>query len=275
MREVLFTKLFLGRSLDQIVRSANQIGIAGIDLLIRKGHQVEPGDPTGIARAVKALKAGGLSVPMATTDMIDPEAPDVVAVMQACADVGIELVRLGYYPYEPARGYAACFEEARRHLDGFEKLAERTGIRFAVQLHGDTLHGSGAQTLALLDGHDPKAVSAYPDPGNQTVQDGREDWRLTFDVLKPWLACVGMKNGGWFAGGYNSHGQRRWRSDWLGLSEGMVPWDDITAHLVATAYSGFLSFHSHYETPFDQVIDQTRSDLNYIRICIAAAQGKA
>lgn len=272
MREVLFTKLFLGKSLDQIVRSASEIGIASIDLLIRKGHQVVPEDPAGIARAVRTLEAGGLAVPMATTDTIDPDKPGVAAIMQACADAGIELVRLGYYLYEPERGYAACFEQARRHLDGFESLAERTGIRFSVQLHGDTLHGSGAQTLALLKGHDPKAISAYPDPGNQAVQDGREDWRLTFDVLKPWLACVGMKNGGWFAGAYNDRGQRRWRSDWLGLSEGMVPWDDITAHLVSIGYSGFLSFHSHYETPFDQVIDQTRSDLNYIRARIAAAK---
>jgi len=272
MKEVLFTKLFVGQSLDQIVRSANEIGIPGIDLLIRNGHQVEPGDPSGIARAVKALEAGGLGVPMATTDAIDPNASDVVAVMQACADAGIELVRLGYFPYEVERGYAACFEQARRHLDGLERLAAQLGIRFAVQLHGDTLHGSGAQTLMLLQGHDPNTLTAYPDPGNQTVQDGREDWRLTFDVLRPWLACVGMKNGGWFAGRHDSSGQRRWHSDWTALSEGMVPWDHIVAHLVATGYDGFLSFHSHYEVPFEQVIDQTRSDVNFIRACIASAR---
>jgi sugar phosphate isomerase/epimerase len=44
----------------------------------------------------------------------------------------------------------------------------------------------------------------------------------------------------------------------------MVPWDDIIRHLAATGFDGLLTLHSHYEVPLPQVIDQTRSDLNYI-----------
>jgi hypothetical protein len=55
------------------------------------------------------------------------------------------------------------------------------------------------------------------------VQDGRENWRFTFDVLAPWLCCVGVKNGGWFPAELSEAGQRRWRSDWLGVPDGMVP----------------------------------------------------
>lgn len=269
MRTVLFTKLFRGRTIEEIGDSAADLGFDGIDLLIRPGHQVEPDAPEAVAAAVRRLGEDGLAVPMATTDLTDA-AGSAERVLAACAAAGIGLVRLGYWKYVPDRGYASCFEAARRDLDGLARLAERTGVRLAIQLHGDTIHGSGAQTAALLTGHDPSLVGAYPDPGNQVVQDGREDWRFTFDVLRPWLCCVGVKNGGWFPAELSASGQRRWRSDWLGVPDGMVPWDDIAAHLARSGYDGLLSFHSHYETPLPQVLDQTRVDLGFMRRAIGA-----
>jgi sugar phosphate isomerase/epimerase len=140
-----------------------------------------------------------------------------------------------------------------------------------IQIHGDTIHASGMQTAALLAGHDVSVLGAYVDPGNQTVQDGREDWRLTLDVLQPWLTTLGVKNGGWFPAGLNESGQRRWASDWLGIADGMVPWDAIIGKLVADDFDGILTLHSHYEIPYAQVIDQTRTDLNYVKRLIAGS----
>ncbi|HEU0116646.1 MAG TPA: TIM barrel protein [Thermomicrobiales bacterium] len=272
MQTVLFTKLFRGRTLDEIAEHGAGLGFDGIDLLIRNGHQVTPGEPDGLAGAAARLQAAGLSVPMATTDLTDPNWSGAARLLAACADAGIGTIRLGYWKYDPAVGYAAQFDAARRDLDGLSALARAAGVQLAIQLHGGTLHGSGAQTRALLEGHDPQFISAYPDPGNQVVQDGREDWRFTFDVLRPWLSCVGVKNGGWFAGDIDANGQRRWRSDWLGLADGMVPWDDILAFLAEERFDGLLTLHSHYEVPFDQVIDQTRADLRYVRRQIGASE---
>ncbi len=270
VQAVLFTKLFKEHTLDEIAEHGSDLGFDGIDLLIRNGFQVTPGEPAGIAGAVTRLRDAGLSVPMATTDLTDPGWPGAERLLAACADSGIQTVRLGYWKYDPTVGYAAQFDAARRDFAGLANLARSTGVQLAIQLHGDTLHGSGAQTRALLADHDPRVISAYPDPGNQTVQDGREDWRFTFDVLKPWLSCVGVKNGGWFPGEIDANGQRRWWSDWLGLADGMVPWDDILAYLTEDGFDGLLTLHSHYETPFEQVIDQTRADLRFVRRSIAA-----
>lgn len=271
MESVLFTKLFRGMTLDDIAETGVELGFDGIDLLIRAGHQVEPGAPEGIALAVRRLQAAGLTVPMATTDLTDPAALPAADLFAACAAAGIRTIRLGYWKYDPGIGYAVLLDTARRHLDALAKLARTAGVRLAIQLHGGTIHGSGAQTYNLLKDHDPAEISAYPDPGNQTVQDGREDWRFTFDILKPWLSAVGVKNGGWFPAEVAESGQRRWASDWFGLSEGMVPWDDIARHLVTSGFDGLLTFHSHYEVPFAQVKEQTRNDLAFIRRQIAAA----
>ena len=272
MQNVLFTKLFKGQTLDEIARQGSELGFDGIDLLIRNGFQVTPDEPEGIAAAVAQLQRAGLTVPMATTDLTDPHWPGAERLFAACAQAGIRTIRLGYWKYDPAVGYAAQFDAARRDLDGLARLARATGVQLALQLHGDTIHGSGAQALALLQDHDPQAISAYPDPGNQVTQDGREDWRFTFDVLKPWLSCVGVKNGGWFQGQLDEHGQRRWWSDWLGLADGMVPWDDILLFLAQAGFDGLLTFHSHYEVPYELVIDQTRTDLRYAQRVLAAAR---
>jgi len=268
MKAVMFTKLFKGLPLDAMGRHIAELGFDGVDLLIRDGHQLTPASPGEIGPAVERLKGMGLTVPMATTDLVEA---DGIAdrVLGACADAGIGTIRLGYYRYAGS-GYREALDGARRKLDGLDGLAGRHGVRLAIQLHGDTIHASGAQTVLLLDGRDPARISAYPDPGNQVVQDGRDDWRFTFEVLRPWLACVGVKNGGWFPGRIDASGQRVWTSDWLGLADGMVRWDAIVAHLKADGFDGLLTLHSHYEVPLMQAIDQTRTDLNYVRRLLGA-----
>jgi sugar phosphate isomerase/epimerase len=263
---VMFTKLFKGRTLDQVAADLTGLGFQGADLLIRPGHQLEPSAPEAIAPAVRLLEAAGLAVPMATTDLVDPDDPTTARVLGACADAGVRLVRLGYFRSDPATPYAAAFERARRALDGLARLAASLGVTLALQLHGRTIHASGAQAAALLRDHDARQLAAYPDPGNQATQDGREDWRFTFEVLRPWLACVGVKNGGWFPAGRNPAGQRQWRAEWLGIADGMVPWDEILPSLAAHGFQGVLTLHSHYEgMPLAQALDQTRADLAFVR----------
>lgn len=208
MQLVLFTKLFLGKSIEEIADTGADLGFDGIDLLVRNGHQVTPDDPAGIRPAVERLQEAGLSVPMATTDITDPARQDTEAIFAALVEAGITTARLGYWKYDPSVGYRTLLEGARRDLDALAKIARKTGLALTIQLHGDTIHASGAQTSALLEGHDVSVLGAYADPGNQTVQDGREDWQFTLDILEPWLTALGVKNGGWFPASLAKTGQR-------------------------------------------------------------------
>lgn len=265
LKTILFTKLFETRPAEQIGETAAELGFDGIDLLVRTGFTVTPENPSGIGKAVDTWKAMGLSVPNATTDMTDPADFPAEAVLGACADAGIETVRLGYWLYEGSRRHADMFDEARGHLDTLETMAERFGVTLTLQLHGGTIHSSGALALRLIEDRNPERIAAYIDPGNQIVQDGHEGWRLTFDLLGSRLRCVGVKNGGWSPGKTDPSGQRLWGSDWLGVPDGAVPWHEIIPHLIDSGYDGPLSFHGHYALPLGQVLDQTRTDLRYIR----------
>lgn len=272
MQTVLFTKLFKGVELAEVARRIRDIGFDGIDLLIRNGHQLEPAKPREIATAITTIKGFGLTVPMATCDVSDAADPVAEPMFAACHAAGVRVIRMGYYAYDPSEGYDHAVSNARRKLEGLERLAEKTGQQLALQIHGGTIHGSGAQAAVLLKDRNPNFIGVYPDPGNQSVQEGREDWRFTFEVLKPWICCVGVKNGGWFPGKLNAMGQRIWASDWLGLSEGMVPWDQILTQLKSDGFTGILTVHGPYEMGLEQAVDQLGSDLSYIRRVTGAAK---
>lgn len=271
MRTALFTKLFGGRPVAEIADTVARLGFDGTDLLVRDGFTVSPEQADELPGVVAAFAQAGAPVLMVTTDLTDPAAYPAEKLLAGCAASGVRLVRLGYWMYEPQQGHAKLADAARRDLDALEALAMRHGITLMIQLHGETIHSSGALTLPLLADRDPEVIGAYPDPGNQAVQDGREEWQLTFDLLGPWLRCVGVKNGGWFGAQIAATGQRHWWSDWLALNEGMVPWDEIVPALAARGYDGLLSLHSHYELPYEQVLDVTGNDRRYIAGLLRAA----
>lgn len=267
-----FTKTLQGLYVMEAAEIAAELGFDCIDLLIRDGHAVTPDRPDGIAPAVRTFGASGLRTILATIDATKPD-ETAARLLGHCADAGIGLVRLGFWRYGPVPGWRDLVDEARRDLEGFEQLAVRLGIKLMVQLHGGSIHSSGAQTAQLLAGRDPARIGAYPDPANQAIQEGREDWRLTLDILEPWLCCMGVKNGGWSAGAFRPSGQREWRAEWTALDEGMVPWDEIVPHLLAAGFGGPFSLHSHYRIPRDQALAKVRGDLVYFRRLVAAATG--
>lgn len=259
-----FTKTLEGLSPQQAAETTADLGFDCADLLIREGHVVSPMAPQDIAHAVQAFGASGVRIPMATIDATQPDEA-AARLLGHCAEAGIGQVRLGFWRYDPTRRWQAQVDDARRDLDGFEALAGRLGVVLTIQLHGGTLHSSGALAAQLLAGRDPARIGAYPDPANQIVHEGSEDWRVTLDLLEPWFCCIGVKNGGWFPGVCDAGGQRHWQSDWLGLDEGMVPWNEIVPHLVRTGFAGVVSLHSQYRVPRRQALDKVRADLAYFR----------
>ncbi|MBB3646388.1 sugar phosphate isomerase/epimerase [Rhizobium sp. BK619] len=266
-----FTKTLEGLPPETAAEIIADLGFDCADLLVRDGHAVSPDRPEEIVKAAKLFADAGLSIPMATIDFTRPDAA-ASRLLGFCGEAGIGQVRLGFWRYDPSRRWKVQVDEARRDLDGFERLAERFAVKLTIQLHGGTLHSSGALAMQLLAGRDPISVGAYPDPANQIIREGSEDWRLTLDLLDPWFCCMGVKNCGWFPGAYGVPGQRAWHSDWYGLDDGMVPWNDIIPHLVVTGFAGVLSVHSQYRVPREQALDKARADLSYLRRLVAAAK---
>lgn len=156
-----FTKTLEGLPVETAAEITAELGFDCADLLIREGHAVSPDRPEEIVKAGKLFAAAGLRIPMATIDATQPDDP-ASRLLACCGEAGIGQIRLGFWRYDPSRRWQVQFDEARRDLDGFERLADKFGIKLTIQLHGGTLHASGALAAQLLAGRDTMRIGAIP-----------------------------------------------------------------------------------------------------------------
>lgn len=255
MRVLAFTKPFGRRDVGSLADAVAATGAEGADLVVRDGQTVTPDEPYRIGTVARALDARGLGLDVVTTDFLDATDERADHVLGACADAAVGLVRVGFYRYDPVRGYRAGFDDARRGLSALAELGAHHGVRVALQLHHGTVHPSAGLALPLLAGLDEVAV--YADPGNQ-AKEGSEDWRLNLDLLGDRVACIGVKNAAW------RETPQGWRCEFQPFTAGgVVPWPDIAAGLRDRDYTGMLSVHVHHEVP--DVVDAVRQDIAHLR----------
>jgi sugar phosphate isomerase/epimerase len=261
VRVIVFTKPVGSLSIGELADAVAELGVAGVDLVVREGQTVTPDNPSGIRAVAAALAERGLALEVVTTSFIEPD-EHTEAIFDACAEADVRLVRAGFFRYDPAWGYERSLSVARRGLAGLAGIAADSGVRLAVQLHHGTVHQSAAHVLRLTS--DLDEVLVYADFGNQ-AKEGSEDWRLTLDLLGDRLACVGVKTAAW---------QRTpdgWSVDWVPLSEGgVVPWPAILPGLRERGYDGPLSLHTFYPAP--DPITAIRADLGHLR-ALQSARG--
>jgi sugar phosphate isomerase/epimerase len=239
VRVLAFTKSFGSVPVDRLADAVAATGADGADLVVRHNQTVAPDEPAGIGAVAAALRRRGLSLPVVTTDLLTADAA-ALGVLTACADAGVELVRAGFYRYDPAQGYARCLDAARRGLASLADEARRCGVRMVLQIHHETIHPSAALALAVVRDLD---VGVYADPGNQ-AKEGTEAWALHLDLLGDRLACSGVKNAQWVRGA-----DGRWAPQWCPLADGVVPWPDLLPELAERLPAGPLSVHAHHPAP--------------------------
>ncbi|GAA3341337.1 hypothetical protein GCM10020358_32280 [Amorphoplanes nipponensis] len=126
------------------------LGADGAELVVRAGQTVTPDEPGRLRDAARELARHGLRLGVVTTDLV---AADDTAdrILGRCAELGVPLVRLGWWRYDAATGYQHTLNRARRALAGLAGLGRRHGVRLALQLHHGTIHPSAAHALRLTE----------------------------------------------------------------------------------------------------------------------------
>lgn len=252
MRVVVLTKPFGALEPARLAGVLAEAGADGAELVVREGQTVPPGAPEGLGAVAKELERAGLSLDVVTTDLLgEDDAATAERILATCGDIGVTVVRAGFYRYDPALGYTRRLERARRGLGTLAELAERHGVRLALQLHHGTIHPSGALALRLTEGL--PGVRFYADPGNQ-AKEGSEHWRLNLDLIGDRMVCVGVKNAAW------SQGAVEWQPFTDG---GIIRWVDILPGLREIGYAGPLSLHVHYPTA--DPLAAVRGDVRHLR----------
>jgi sugar phosphate isomerase/epimerase len=244
---LVMTKPFGALSPGRLAGTLATLGADGAELVVREGQTVTPGEPGRLREVAAELTRHGLRLGVVTTDLVRPgESADTI--LGVCAELGVPLVRLGWWRYDAAVGYQRILDTARRDIAALAGLGRRHGVRLALQLHHGTIHPSAAHALRLTE-----ELAVYLDPGNQAME-GSEQMEMSLDLLGDRVACVGVKNAAWGDTGLN----------WQPLADGgVVDWPATLGVLRARGYAGPLVLHAHYPSA-DPVADVGR-DLAYLR----------
>jgi sugar phosphate isomerase/epimerase len=239
-----FSKVVPQMNWQDLAKSAKDAGFLGIDLTVRGGGHVKPENAAeDLPKAVAAIRAEGLEVPMITTALTTVENPTAVPILSTAAKLSIPYMKPGYYRYKFV-DMRKELEEASNQFAALVGLATKYGVQ--VGFHNDA-NFIGSQTwdiLKVMDTLDPKWAGYYWDIENGTVIGGGEGWRNAATLALPRLKMVGAKDFYWekAEGGV-------WRVKGCPIGQGMCNYKKFLPMLAAADFHGPISLHMEYEVP--------------------------
>ena len=198
MQYIYFTKTLKDQAVEALPEILRGIGADGADLCVRPGYPVNPSNArTELPKAAARLREAGLTVPMisAPTNLHDPADPSAEALVVACHDAGVPNLKPGYWTFGSAP-FQAQLDTARKQVAGWQRLAERYGVRCCVHIHsGNYLTLNTAAALLVVGDSDPARVGLYLDPGHLALNG--EPAPMAVSMAGPRLAIVAAKDFVW------------------------------------------------------------------------------
>jgi sugar phosphate isomerase/epimerase len=274
MKWMMFIKHLQTLPLPEAGRTIRGLGFEGVDLTVRPGGTVTPERVRqDLPEAIRTLHDWGLSVPLITTAITNPDQGQAKEILETAAAAGIREAKLGYVPVKGFPTFESALEQFNRDLDGIERIANSTGVRVNLHLHsGMYLTSLSAAVWWLIKDRDPAAVGAYVDPGHMFVEGGRDGWRLGLDLLHARIALVALKDLYWEQVPDEKLAKARWVTKIAPFERGAVPWPDVFDILKKAKFDGWISVHSEYQGSHSWrdldvagVVDQTAKDLAYLQ----------
>jgi len=263
----IFSKHMAQFDWKELGRKAKELGFDGVDLTVRpKGHVLPERVREDLPRAVEAIRAAGLDVPMITTDLKSAADPAAAPTFETAQKLGIRLFKPGYWNYAKGRTVLQTQIEVRQHFQGLLKMAMQHGVTLGLHNHSGAYVGTALWAYRdLLQDVDPKWAGYYFDPGHATIEGGLYVWRISLELVLPRLKMVAMKDAYW----EKSNG--RWRPKWVPLGEGMVDWPEVYRNFAKVNFRGPISLHVEY--PVKDELEAIARDLAFMKKQVAAAYG--
>jgi len=174
----------------------------------------------------------------------------------------VKVVELGDWRVE-AEGWWAAVGRCRARLEGFAKLAEKTGVKPVVHNHsGSTMGLNSCSVMNIVKGFDPSLVGVFADVGHLSIVG--EPYPMALDIVKDYLSACAFKD---LVRKRNPDGS--WSIDVWPLGMGFGNFPQVMQLLKDMAFSGPISFHCEYsQHPPDSVIDQCRIDVRFLQAIV-------
>jgi len=245
------------------------LGFAGCDLTVRPGGHVEPSlAAADLYRAVEAIRAEGVEVPMITTALVTANDPAAVPVIAIAGRMKVPYFKLGYWPYRAADEIEQRVDEVRRDVGGLVSLGRTYGMTAGFHNHSGSYVGEAVwDTRAIIKDQDPNWIGYYFDPCHATAEGGESGWNIAMRMALPRIKMVALKDFYW------AKANGKWSMQMCPIGEGMVKWPQVFALLASARFSGPISLHLEYQAA-DEMAAIAR-DLAFVKKQVAAAYGMA
>ncbi len=267
----IFSKHMAQFGYEDLAKNAKQVGFEGVDLTVRaKGH-VEPANAAAdMPRAVEAIRAAGLSVPMITTGLLNANDPAARPTLSTAAKLKIPFWKPGYYRYPKldAQGSVEkAVAEIKPQIAGLAALSKEYGITCGFHNHSGDYFGAPVwDTRDAISALDPNVIGYYLDPAHATIEGGLAGWRITMNLVASRLKMVALKDFYW------DKAKGKTKMQWCPMGEGMVDWAKVFANLKAANFTGPLTLHVEYGDPKDEM-GNIAKDFEFIRKQVTATWG--
>lgn len=267
MELCVFSKHFQALDYQNLGRTLKNLGFEGVDLTVRKGGHVEPEQvKEKLLQAKEILSKEGIKITMITTEIIDINQPFAKDVLETAAAIGIGYFKLGYYIHNEFGNLKKSLEESRNKLSDINNFCKGKKIKGGYHNHsGDCLGASVPHVLKMLEKCDPKVMGVYYDIGHAHIEGGYSGWKMNLDEISDRLFMVAVKDLNFIKKENTDVNKWSYQIGVVPIGEGLVHWAEFFTYLKKISFSGPMSIHSEYNFPVEQVIEQTRKDLEFLK----------
>lgn len=265
-RVCVYSEQFQSLSIPEFCQVLKQMGVDGLDLTVRSGGHIEPQNArNALPEAARFARDQGLEIMMLTTGITAPDR-NAEVILAACQGLGIDRIKLGYYPAQEFGTLAKQLDAIRRQLDDVVNLAAKYNVRPCVHVHsGATIPSNGIMLYYLIRDLPPDRIGAYLDSHHMTITGGAGDWQQAIDLLTPWVSLVALKNFQWERLDRDETGQQKWRTNYCRLEDGIAPIPEFVSTIHKSGYRGFYTLHTEYRLPVKECIKLTTEDFAFLK----------
>ncbi|HZC44381.1 MAG TPA: sugar phosphate isomerase/epimerase family protein [Acidobacteriaceae bacterium] len=276
----LFSKPVPQLGWSELAQSAKQAGFGGIDLTVRpEGHVLPERVTMDLPKAVAAIRAEGMEVPMISTGLVNAADPTAEPIFETASKLGIPYVKPGYYHYR----FVNVVDErnrAGRKLRALVAVAEKHQIQIGYHNHTDLIGAALWDIAAEIEPLDPRWCGFYFDLGHASVNLGENGWKVATNLVLPRLKMIGAKDFTWKA-----QGLHKWHAEPCPMGQGITPWREFLETLALSNFHGPISLQQEFTIPgvtddqgialsravVPQVMASAKTNLDYLKSLLHAA----
>ena len=261
----VFSKHLQFLDYKELAATCKALGLDGVDLTVRDGGHVRPERVAeDLPRAVEALRAQGLEVPMITTRLNSGDDPDAWPILETASKLGIRYFRVGGHKYDEQGGIREQIDRFAGEMRGLIELAAECDMTAGYHNHSG-MRRVGAPLWDLyhmIQAVDSKHFGSNFDVGHATVEGAYGGWEINTRLMAPHVKMMAVKDFVW----------RDDRPQWVRLGNGIVETADMLGIIFAAGFQGPISIHIEYPTlGDDRMIREVGKSVEILRACIEQA----